>query len=227
MKIALIGYGQMGKEVEKSALLLGHSITAHATSKNFDLDAIKNADICIDFTRPECAINNVKRLSSLKKNIVIGTTGWYNHLEELKPMIEEHHIGLLYGPNFSLGIHLFLNIVAKACAIMNHSDYAIACLELHHSKKIDRPSGTAKAIEKAVKSQMPALSELSIESVRCGEIPGTHTLLFESECDSIQLTHTARNRSGFALGAVKAAEWLYGKKGLFTFEDYLKSSNLA
>lgn len=223
MKIALVGYGKMGRQVEIAALKSGHTIVARCTSSHWDENALHQADMCIDFTCPESVVENACRLASLKKNVVIGTTGWYDQLDILQAAVLQHGTAALYGANFSLGVQLFLQLAAQAAQLMaKFPSYDAAGIEYHHSQKKDSPSGTALEIGKAVVQNMGRISSLPWSSVRCGSIPGTHSLLFDSPCDSISLTHTARNRDGFAEGAVLAAEWLQGKQGLFTFADCVK-----
>lgn len=224
MKIALIGYGKMGQMIEKSALSRGHTIIAKISSSEWDLKKIQEADICIEFTKPESALNNIRRIAELKKDLIIGTTGWYNELAEVQTLVNENQIGALYSPNFSIGINLLLDILKYASKLIHHfPDYDVAEIESHHHQKKDSPSGTAIAIAKAIQKEMPLVDTVPISSVRCGSIPGTHTVLFDSPCDTITITHAARNREGFAQGAIQAAEWLKGKKGLYTFEDCMQS----
>lgn len=203
LKIALIGYGKMGRMVEAIALERGHRIVP-----------LEEAFVCIDFTRPEAALPNVQKLAPLGKNIVMGTTGWYEQLPEVEKLVKQHAIGFLYAPNFSLGVQLFLQVVAEAAKrYLSHEEYSVGGYELHHAAKKDAPSGTAKALMERVGRPM------EFAAIRCGSIPGTHTLIFDSKADTITLQHEARSREGFALGAVKAAEWLTGKKGFYTMED--------
>lgn len=228
MKIAIIGYGKMGKMIEQSALSKGHSIIAKIDPKcpphtSITAKALADTDVCIDFTHPSCALEHIKQVAALKKNLVMGTTGWYEHLDEARHIVEKAGIGFVYAPNFSLGIALFLDIIAKAAAaIAPFDNYDVSGLEIHHSQKIDKPSGTAKSIIAGLQAHMPSRQDIHFASVRVGKEPGTHTVIFDSPVDSITLTHTARNREGFADGAVAAAAWLAGKKGFFTLEDMVK-----
>jgi 4-hydroxy-tetrahydrodipicolinate reductase len=227
MKIALIGYGKMGKMIHQLAEKAGESIVAIVDSKNplsssSTQKALEEADVCIDFTNPDTVVENIKILSSLKKDVVVGTTGWDDNLQEVKKIVNDAHIGLLYSPNFSIGIALFLNIIEKAAALMApFEQYELAGLEIHHSKKIDKPSGTAKAIENRLHKISPQPS-INFTSVRVGEVPGTHSIIYDSPVDTITLTHTARTREGFAGGALNAARWIKGRKGIFTLDDLLK-----
>lgn len=208
MKLALIGYGKMGKRIEALASERGHEVVARITSGKWDLEGIKEADVCIEFTKPEAALENIRRLIELKKPVVVGTTGWYDKVDEVKTLVEAHDGALIYSPNFSKGVALFLDLVAKAAGFL--PEYDVAGIEIHHNQKKDIPSGTALAMVKRAGRSIP------ISSVRCGTIPGTHTVLFDSPCDTITITHEAKNRDGFALGAIEAAAWLRDKKGFFS-----------
>jgi 4-hydroxy-tetrahydrodipicolinate reductase len=224
MKIALIGYGKMGQMVEKSALDHGHTISAKISSGEWDAEGIQQADICIEFTEPHSALKNIKKVAEQKKNLIIGTTGWYDQLASVQSIVSESQIGILYSPNFSIGINLLLEILRHTAKLMNNfPNYDVAEVETHHNQKKDAPSGTAIEIAKALQSEMKRIEQVPISSVRCGSVPGTHEILFDSPCDTISITHTARNREGFAQGAIKAAEWLQGKKGLYTFDDCIKA----
>lgn len=240
MKIVLIGYGKMGRLIEEIALQKEHTIIARihpsGALSSIDENLIRHADMCIDFSTPESALPNIRTIAALKKNIVMGTTGWYEHLDEVKQIVQENQIGFLFSPNFSIGVHLFKNIVESAAQLINEfEDYDVAGYEIHHNQKADSPSGTAKSIvhtllEKIKRKTAPvydimdrpmAPHELHFSSIRCGSIPGTHTVLFDSPADTITITHQARNREGFARGAVAAAEWLEDKKGFFTLDDMI------
>jgi len=244
MNIALIGHGNMGKEVERAAA--ARNITV---KKIFNIEnnlrgigitptILDNVDVCIDFSVPSAVVNNISIIAACGKNIVVGTTGWYDKLEEVKKIVHEKKIGLLYSSNFSLGMNIFYQIVASAVTSMDKFDmYDIAIQEIHHRKKADSPSGTALTLSQIIlqhtrrKKEIfhePAHHEikpeqLHVTSTRVGNVAGTHTVIFDSEADSVELTHTAKNRSGFALGALIAAEWLKGKKGLYTMKDVFTS----
>lgn len=236
MKIALIGYGKMGKLIEQIASESGHQITAKIQSDFFSASQIQSADVCIDFSHPEAVLNNVKIAAGERKAIVMGTTGWHDQFQEIEALVEKYQIGFFHSPNFSIGVNIFLKIVEMAAELINtYENYDIALFEAHHKEKVDSPSGTAKAIanillekinrknhlvcgENSGKIQADALQ---ISSLRCGNISGTHSVIMDSQADSITLTHQAHNRSGFARGAVLAAEWLLGKKGIYTYKDIL------
>jgi 4-hydroxy-tetrahydrodipicolinate reductase len=243
MKIALIGYGNMGKEVERAAKIRGHTVCAtvdpvakEATHKELTAACLKDADVVIDFTLPASVIGNIKTVTAVKKNMVIGTTGWYDNMTEAKQLVGTAGTGLIYSSNFSLGVSMFYRIVEAAARLVNKvPDYDIFGYELHHNRKVDSPSGTAKSIAEILlknisrKKQMQYdkldrkinPEELHFASVRAGSIPGTHVVGFDSEADTIELKHTARSRAGFALGAVIAAEWVSGRKGFFTMNDFV------
>ncbi len=245
MKIALIGYGKMGKEVERVARLRGHTVCATidrsdsaATHKEIDGSGscLKDAEVVIDFTVPAAAIENIRKVTAAKKNMVVGTTGWYDSITEAKQLVGQSGIGFIYSSNFSVGVNVFYRIVEAAARLINKvPEYDAFGYELHHNQKLDSPSGTARSIaEILVKNisrkkqvQYDKLDrkinpeELHFASVRAGWIPGTHVVGFDSEADTIELKHTARSRAGFALGAVMAAEWVKGRKGFFTMNDFI------
>lgn len=241
IQIAIIGYGKMGKLVEQIASQRGHQICAiidpeEGTHRNINAKALKSADVCIDFTQPQATVDNIRAIAPLHKNIVVGTTGWHSQLDLVRQIVDSFGIGLLYSLNFAIGVNLFFKIVAEAAAHFNTFDeYDIACIDIHHHQKLDSPSGTGRHIAELIKSKIkrktkivtengnrPIKSdELQLLSLRCGSIPGTHEVIFDSPSDTIVLKHTARNRQGFALGAVIAAEWIIGRKGLFTIDDLI------
>jgi 4-hydroxy-tetrahydrodipicolinate reductase len=230
MKLAVIGYGNMGKLIHPLAEARGHSIVAIVDSKKdlmapASLEAVAKADVCLDFSTPDAILGNINILSQLKKNVVVGTTGWQPHLPQVEKIVAESSIGLLHSPNFSLGIALFLNFIEKAAQLIApFSQYDVAGLEIHHSRKLDHPSGTAKAIQEKLSLHYP--KGVSFSSVRVGNIPGTHSVIFDSQVDTLTFTHEARNREGFAEGALTAAEWLQGKQGIFTLNDLLNKVSL-
>lgn len=238
MKIALIGYGKMGKEIERCAIEKQITVSAiFDENKPMTVNDIQNTDICIDFSVPSAVVSNIRLYAEAGKNAVVGTTGWLEHIDEVERIVNDSGIGLIYASNFSMGVNAFFKIIEQAAELMNHfSDYDAFVHELHHNQKVDSPSGTALSIAKIMiekidrkKSILPGTpngkinaDQLHITSSRIGSVPGTHTVHFDSPADSIELTHTARNRSGFALGALFAAQWIQGKKGIYTMEDVLK-----
>ncbi|MBM2840985.1 MAG: 4-hydroxy-tetrahydrodipicolinate reductase [Bacteroidetes bacterium] len=242
MNIALIGNGKMGKEVERVAKEKGMKIVAVFTRENnagglgITTDGLKHVDVCIDFSTPTTVIDNIEAVAECGKSIVVGTTGWYDRLEQVKKLVKEKKIGFLYASNFSLGVNIFSQVVTDASRLFDkYSDYDVSIHEVHHKGKADSPSGTALSLGSAVlhssKRKTEILHETShgqikphqlhITSTRVGHVTGTHTVLFDSESDSIELVHRAKNRRGFALGAVVAAEWLKGKKGFYTMRDVI------
>jgi 4-hydroxy-tetrahydrodipicolinate reductase len=243
MKIALIGYGKMGREVELLALSRGHCIVARIdprvegrTSPTISSDALHDAEVCIEFTNPSVVVDNIHQVASLKKPLVVGTTGWTENLADIRLLVDQQGIGLVYAPNFSLGVNLFYRIAARAAELFNYfEDYDVYAAEVHHRHKLDSPSGTAKKLAALVVEKFPrkakivtgpldhpvAPEELHLVSVRAGEFPGIHSLTFDSLADTIELTHTARSRAGFARGALLAAEWILHRKGFFSFEEIL------
>lgn len=237
MKIALFGYGKMGKEIEKIALERGHEIVAkiNRTHPKEDVDYSK-VDVVIEFTSPELAKENIEFCIDKKIPVVVGTTGWYQHFEELKKACLDKKSSLLYATNFSLGVNLFFAVNKYLASLMkNHPEYQASLQEIHHTQKLDAPSGTGITLAEQVmektgrytqwenvkKSQINSDKTLSIESLRLPDVPGTHSVFYDSEIDCIEIKHTAHNRKGFALGSVIAAEWIKGKEGIFTMNDVL------
>jgi len=217
----------MGKIVEKIAQEEGHNITSLIDPQFLDncLDAatLHKTDVCIDFSHPHSVLNNIKKTVEFGINMVVGTTGWYDHLTEVNHLVTENQTGFLYAPNFAIGIHLFMKIVTNASEyIMSTRQYDVAGMEAHHKQKADTPSGTAKNLANAI-AKKTAINpeEIPFSSMRCGSIPGTHTIVFDSSSDTITLTHQSRDREGFARGAVSAGEWLQGRKGFYTLEDMI------
>jgi len=244
MNIALIGYGKMGHEVKKVAKAKNINVASiidpseNNTHKEINQEAMSNVDVCIDFSNPAAVLGNIKKIAEFKKNVVIGTTGWYDKIEEAKNIVQANNIGLIYSSNFSTGVNIFFKIVENAAKIINKiNDYDVYGYELHHNKKIDSPSGTAKTIGeillKNIKRKNKLLfekidrkieqDELHFASIRAGFIPGTHVVGFDSNADSIELKHVARNREGFASGALMAAQFIHNKKGFYDINDMMKN----
>jgi 4-hydroxy-tetrahydrodipicolinate reductase len=240
LRIALIGYGQMGKMLDKLAPEQGCVVTRifdpniSQYAQEISADTLQEVDVCIDFTTPSEVIGNIDLVSSAGKNIVVGTTGWLNDLSNIENMIRLKKTGLIYSSNFSIGMNLFFLLAEKASSLIGHVGvYDVFGYELHHKKKVDSPSGTAKDLAEIVRENFPNKksvvydkldrkieeSEFHFASVRGGSIPGTHVIGFDSPFDTIELKHTARNREGFAVGALKAAHWINGKEGVFDFQD--------
>ena len=238
IKLAIIGYGKMGKLTESLAPNEGFkvvSIIDPIEKKNcVSAETLKDADVCIEFTSPETVVSNIREIAKYKKNIVTGTTGWLDKIDEVKKIVSENNTGFLYGSNFSVGVNLFFSIIQKASEIMsNSSEYDPFGLEIHHNQKADSPSGTAKILSDIVLQNIERKNvnlfdkvdrkikqnEFHFASIRAGNNPGEHVIGFDSDADSITLKHTARNRNGLALGALKAAKWINGKTGFYNFSD--------
>ncbi len=241
--IALIGFGKMGKMIQDLSpkydcrivsIIDPHHPEAH---NDITLASIANADVCIEFSHPDCVLANIRKAAELGINLVVGTTGWNQHFAEVKALVDSTGIGLMYGSNFSIGMNLFLRIVENAAKEFNRfEDYDLYGFELHHRQKADSPSGTAISIADALLNNCDRKAqvnynrlerkinsdELHFASIRAGFIPGTHTVGFDSEADTIELTHRVRNRSCFAVGALQAAKWIADKKGIFSFKDMVE-----
>ncbi len=246
MKVLIVGYGRMGREVEKILLERNHEIVgkidivkAPGVSRELTEELASTAEVAIEFSAAGAVLANAKAYTKYSLNAVVGTTGWYDNLDKLKDILNGGEIGYIYGSNFSIGAQLFFKIVGYAAKLFEpFSQYDIMGYELHHKRKKDSPSGTALSIaniilqnnrrkKKVVTEKLDRAieeEELHFASIRGGEIPGIHTVLIDSLADTITLTHSARSRAGFALGAVLAAEWVVNKKGLFTVEDFINSS---
>ena len=228
-KLALLGYGKMGKAIAALAPQRGFEVhlvmdvDVNAEGQGITRENFAGVDVCIDFTTPDAAVENIRRVAALGVNLVVGTTGWHSRLEEVRKIIDNAGVGMVYAPNFSIGVNLFYRLVRAAAEIFApFSMYDPYVVEAHHKFKKDAPSGTALEVKRQIQ---PALGkrEVPVTSVRAGYIPGTHELGFDSEADTIVLRHTARGRQGFAEGALHAARWVVGRKGLFTFADVLES----
>ena len=242
MNLALIGHGKMGNEVEAVAKEKGIKVVRIFEVENntggigITKDTLKGIDVCIDFSSPTAVIANIEAVADCGKNIVVGTTGWYDRLDHVRKLVREKKIGFLYAANFSLGVNLFSQIMMDAAHLIDrYAEYDVALSEVHHRGKADSPSGTALSlgglILQAMKRKSELVSETShgamkphqvhVTSTRVGVVTGKHSVVFDSESDSIELVHTAKNRQGFARGAIVAAEWLKGKKGFYTMRDVI------
>ena len=237
IKISIVGYGQMGKLIEELAPLNNCEIVSiidPLIGTEINEETVSKADVCLEFTTPESVFSNIQKIVQTGKNLVVGTTGWLDKLDEVKELVNKNNIGIVYGSNFSLGMNLFFSIVDTTTKLMNHvNDYDVFGLEMHHNKKKDSPSGTAEILSDIVLknyenkkiAQFDRVNrkikdnEFHFASIRAGNIPGTHMIGFDSNADSIELKHTARNRKGFALGALKAACWIKDKKGIYNFRE--------
>lgn len=241
MNILLSGYGKMGKEVEKAALQRNHTISGKIDfAADWDLIDFKNArvDVVIDFSLPDVAVENIKKCFDLGLPLVIGTTGWYNQLGEIGKLCAEKNGSIFYAPNFSIGVNIFFLANKKLARLMSSfHDYRAKIEETHHIHKLDAPSGTAiKTAEDLIENHDAYASwvgnhsenknELEVISFREDEVPGTHIVTYESDADIISLKHEAKNRSGFAMGAVLAAEFIQNKRGVFTMADLFNTLSL-
>lgn len=235
MKIALIGYGKMGKTIEQIAKDRGHEIVSIIDIDNlqdFESEAFKSADVAIEFTRPDVALGNVRKCFAARVPVVVGTTGW--NLNDVKEELEANGNTLFWASNFSLGVNIFAAVNRYLAKIMNgFPEYNVEMEEVHHIHKLDAPSGTAITLAEDIlknldrkqawtKETENSASDLAIKSIREGEVPGIHTITYDSPVDSITITHDAKSRAGFALGAVVAAEFTARKKGLLGMCDMLK-----
>ncbi|TVR41582.1 MAG: 4-hydroxy-tetrahydrodipicolinate reductase [Cryomorphaceae bacterium] len=240
MKIALIGYGKMGKAIERLALNAGHDIVARVgRGPESETPLPTNTDVAIEFTRPDAAAANIQACAEQGIPVVCGTTGWYRQLSELSAIIAQNQGALLYAPNFSIGVNLFMEVNRVLARLMSRQpQYRAELSEIHHTEKLDAPSGTAIALADDLIANHNGYSswshsgtaknnELPITAMREPGVPGTHSLTYSSPCDEINLTHTALNRDGFASGALYAAEWLKGKTGIFTMKDVLNLNQLT
>ncbi|MGK0421755.1 MAG: 4-hydroxy-tetrahydrodipicolinate reductase [Polaribacter sp.] len=230
MKIALLGYGRMGKEIEQIAISRGHEIVIKK-----DVGAtidITLADVAIDFSVPDSAFNNISNCIQNNVPVISGTTGWLDKYEEAVALCNKEKGAFIYASNFSLGVNIFFELNKQLAKMMrNLEDYNISIEEIHHTKKLDAPSGTAITLaegiiensskENWVLGTNTSEENIAIAAQRIPEVPGTHTVLYASEIDSIDIKHTAHSRQGFALGAVVAAEWILGKTGVFSMKDVL------
>ncbi|MDR1887478.1 MAG: 4-hydroxy-tetrahydrodipicolinate reductase [Prevotellaceae bacterium] len=233
MKIALIGYGKMGKTIERFAVRRGHSITVRIDKDNTDdlySDLFKSSDIAIEFSGPETAFHNVSAALNSGVPVVCGATGWLDRLEEAKQLCEKQKLAFIYSSNFSLGVNIFFHVNRKLAEVMkNYPDYNVSIEEIHHVHKKDAPSGTAVTLAEDVLNQInlekwsleKEANSLHISAVREGEVYGIHSVLYENDIDLITIRHEAKSRDGFALGAVIAAEFAAGKQGFFTMREVL------
>lgn len=236
MKIALIGYGKMGKAIEEIALKNGDEVVLKIASTNqelFTTENLKQADAAIEFTNPHSAIENIKKCLDAGVPTVSGSTGWLKQFDKIKNYCEQKDGCFLYASNFSVGVNIFFEVNKYLAALMNNqNEYTVTTEEIHHTQKKDAPSGTAitiaeqiiqkiKTKKEWVNAETTNANELQIVSKRIGDVPGTHKVLYHSFADDIEIIHTAHNRSGFASGALQAAKFLIGKKGIFEMKDVL------
>lgn len=244
MNLAIIGFGSMGMKIKEIAEGRGHTVSVivdpnnvYATHKNIKNAPLLNVDLVIDFSTKDAVIENAKACANAKKNLIIGTTGWYEHLGDVEEIAKESDIGILWSSNFSIGVNMYYKILEQASKLVNEYDeYDIWGTELHHNNKADSPSGTAKEVAKILLENIERKTEviydkldrkinpneIHFSSTRGGAVNFSHTIGFDSPSDTITIIHSARDRGGYALGAVRVAEWMEGKKGFFGMEDFLK-----
>ncbi len=230
MKIALLGYGKMGKTIEKLAEAKEHQIVARISS-NSDFSELQKADVAIDFSIPEAAVKNITACFELGIPVVSGTTGWLEHYDEVLNACQLCNGSFIYASNFSVGVNLFFELNKQLAQMMaKHKVYTVDIEEIHHTQKLDSPSGTAISLAKDIieksdytgwKLNEASPTEIPIKALRIGDVKGTHTVSYRSAIDTLSIKHEAHSREGFALGAILAAEWLQGKKGVFTMKDVL------
>ena len=230
MKIALLGYGRMGKSIEAIAINRNHTISLKITDTNLDYN-FSNTDVAIDFSIPSAAVTNIKKALDAGVPVISGTTGWLSQYDEVLEYCKEKNGTFLYASNFSLGVNIFFEINERLSQLMSgFPEYSTEIEEIHHTQKLDAPSGTAITLaEQIIKHtdytnwslDKPMSKEIHIEAKRIENVPGTHEVTYNSEIDSISIKHTAHSRQGFAMGAVIAAEWIKDKKGIFSMKDVL------
>jgi 4-hydroxy-tetrahydrodipicolinate reductase len=239
LRLALIGYGKMGKEVERVAIDRGMEITARVDvdAPSLSTEGVQKADVAVHFALPPTVVQHVEELAKLRKPIVVGTTGWQSDREKVRSLVQLSGIGLVHASNFSLGVNVLYRILREAGTLLDRfQEYDVSVHEIHHKDKVDSPSGTAVSIANVlfstIKRKREILSgspdgkirpeQLQVTSGRIGSVVGIHSVTFDSTADSIEIVHTAKNRTGFALGAVIAAEWIKDKQGIFTFDEVLE-----
>ena len=231
MKIALVGYGKMGQIIDELATKKGHQIVAKL-NETPTISSLNNAEVVIEFSNPEVAFNNIKFCLENKIPVICGTTGWLSQKPEIEKIALENETAFLYGSNFSLGVNLFFELNRKLAEMMaKFPEYNVQLEEIHHTHKKDAPSGTAISLAEDIiennstfdawKLDATENKNLGIDAIRKDEVPGTHSVFYKSEVDEIEIKHTAFNRNGFAMGAIVAAEWILGKKGIFSMKDVL------
>ncbi|MFD0763613.1 4-hydroxy-tetrahydrodipicolinate reductase [Mucilaginibacter lutimaris] len=249
MKIALLGYGKMGKIIEKIAHDRKHEIVLKIDQDNLDeltIENLQQADVAIEFSTPATVLGNIESCFKAGVPIVVGTTGWHHEITQIKEQCEYHKSSFVYATNFSVGVNVFFHVNKILAKLMNNYPYYdVQVEEIHHTQKLDSPSGTAITIAEGIINNLDskkewknvlisddkpddetvAGNELLIESLRIENVPGTHTVIYDSEIDTIEFKHTAHNRNGFALGAVLAAEWIKDKKGFYSVEDMFDFNN--
>jgi 4-hydroxy-tetrahydrodipicolinate reductase len=239
LRLALVGYGKMGKEVERIALDRGLEITARidVDSPSLSIDGVRKADVAVHFAIPSTVKKHIETLGQLRKPVVVGTTGWQKELEAVGSIVRSTGIGLVHASNFSIGVNIMYRLLKEAGALFDRfKEYDVSVDEIHHKEKLDAPSATALAIagillesigrKKVILAGSPEgkirPEQLQVTSGRHGSVVGTHRVTFDSPADAVEIVHTAKNRTGFAVGAVVASEWIKDKNGIYTFEEVLE-----
>lgn len=239
MKILLVGYGKMGKTIEQIALERHHSIAGRIDVNNrTEIETLPSdaVDVAIEFSAPEAAYTNIKTCLQKGWPVVSGTTGWLDHKREIEKLAKDNEGAFFYASNYSIGVNLFFRLNRSLARLMQNQSYEVTLKEIHHIHKLDAPSGTALTLAEGIIAEDTSLvgwtllpekkeNKVPILSERIGEVPGTHIITYKSEEDTIEISHTAHSRKGFALGAVIAAEWLVGRKGVFGMDDLLVNIN--
>jgi 4-hydroxy-tetrahydrodipicolinate reductase len=246
MRIGIVGYGRMGRLIHRAALARGHEVpvvvdpsgSAPAITSTVLGEDLPQVEVVIDFSNPSAVPENVKLYGQMQTSAVIGTTGWYGEMDKVAQIVKRVGIGVIWSGNFSLGVNLFFQLVRSAGEIINRFDgYDVTIHEMHHHHKVDSPSGTAemlghillnavdrkKQVASAGPNIQPGEEKLLISSARCGSVPGVHQVIIDGDSDTILLEHSARNREGFASGAVMAAEWIAGRKGFYNIDDMMQT----
>jgi 4-hydroxy-tetrahydrodipicolinate reductase len=231
MKIALLGYGKMGQTIERIAVSRGHEIVLKKSIEN-SFEGLQNADVAIDFSFPDAAVSNISECLQTNIPIVCGTTGWLAQLDDMKNLCIEKNGSFIYASNFSLGVNIFFELNEYLSKIMSRfNNYKVSIEEIHHTEKLDSPSGTAITLANGIIDnsdlsnwtlENPTENELLINAIREENVPGTHSVFYNSDVDFIEIKHEAKSREGFALGAVIAAEYIHNKKGVFTMKEVLQ-----
>ncbi len=241
MKVALIGYGKMGKEIEKVLPSRGHTVVGKATEENpLDKNTIKDADVAIDFSTPSAVLSNIDFLLRNKVPTIVGTTGWNDSYQEVKNQVKQNNGALVHTSNFSIGVNLFFKLNEQLAQLMEpYKEYQPSITEIHHTEKLDAPSGTAISLADGIieksqqfqewycpqnKKNTPGAHFIKIDALREPDVKGVHRIEYQSDIDTLSIQHKAHNRKGFALGAVIAAEWIQNKTGIFTMKDVLQLS---
>ncbi len=225
MDLAIIGYGKMGRLIEQLAPEYGFSVRVklrgddNRNLEGLTEESLRGVNVAVEFSTAAAAVRNIGRLAELSVNVVVGTTGWFDRLEQARTVVERSGTGLVWSPNYSVGVHLFSQIVSRAARLLTReTDYGAWAWEMHHAAKKDAPSGTLLALVEEMK-RSGYDRPISTAANRAGAVPGTHEIGFDSLADTITLRHTARSREGFARGALRAARWVVGKKGFFSFQE--------